>query len=111
MRTAPSSILPDFVTGTRTIQVGASSGLVLGANPNRYSIMWWPRSVGAYVVAPSYQVAVGLGFQVSYNNAPLIFTFADLGPVVCADWYGISTAGPFTGYVTECIYQPRRGSN
>ena len=108
MRFPPSTLIPDFITATRSLSVGSSTGLILGANSNRFSLLWWPRSVGNYVIGPSSQVASGVGFQVAFTGAPLLFSFADLGPVVCGDWYGVSLAGPFTAYVTECTYQPRR---
>jgi hypothetical protein len=101
-------LIPDFRVATKTVQVGTASGLILGANPDRFSLLWWPRSVGNYVVGPSYQVASGLGFQVNFGGAPLLFSFADLGPIVCGDWYGISLAGPFSGLVSECVYSPRK---
>lgn len=108
MRYAPSQLLPDFRTSTRQLSVTGATTLILGADPNRFSLLWWPRSVGNYVVGPSYQVASGMGFQVNFGGAPLLFSFADLGPIVCGDWYGISLAGPFTGYVSECVYSPRK---
>ena len=70
--------------------------------------MPWPRSVGQWVIGPSNQVTSGFGFRIDFTGSPVIFSFADLGPIVGLDWWAVSLAGPFTGLVTEVIYSPRK---
>ncbi len=108
MKFPPSSLLPDFRVFNRSISVGTSPAIFLPADPNRFSFMPWPRSVGQWVVGPSPQVASGFGFRVDFTQSPQIWTFSDLGPIVGLDWWAVSLAGPFTGLVTEVIYSPRQ---
>ena len=101
-------LIPDFVVTTKAVQIGTSTGLILGGNPDRFSLLWWPRSVGNYVIGPSPQVNSGQGFAVNFNGSYVMFSFADLGPIVCGDWYGVNTGGPITAWVSECVYRPRK---
>ena len=107
MRFPPSVLLPDFATVTKPIQVGSSTGLILGSNPNRVTLLFWPRSLGQWVVGPAPVVASGMGFRVDFTSSPLAFDFATYGHLITAEWYGVSLAGPFTAYVSEVTYNPR----
>lgn len=107
MKVPPSILLPDFQVITREVSVGTSTGQILGSNSNRVTLLFWPRSVGTWIVGPARFVTTGQGFAVNFNSSPLVFDFATYAHLLTAEWWGISTAGPFTAIIQEVSYNPR----
>lgn len=106
VRFAPSVLLPDFRVQTLNLSVGTTAGRILGSNPDRVTLLFTPRSVGTYIVGPTNQITTGQGFQVNFNNSPLVFDFATYGHLLTGEWFAVSTAGPFNAIVFEVSYQP-----
>lgn len=107
MRFPPAVLLPDFKVRNLSVSVTTSTTQILGANQNRVTLLFWPRSIGQWVVGPGPAVTSGVGFAVNFSSSPLVFDFATYAHLITAEWWGISLAGPFTGIVSEVTYNPQ----
>lgn len=107
MRFPPSVLLPDFSVRNLKVSVTGSTTQILGSNSNRVTLLFWPRSVGQWVIGPGPDVASGVGFRVDFTGSPVVFDFATYAHLITAEWWGVSLAGPFTAIISEVSYNPR----
>lgn len=109
MSATPSDLTPDFQInhGSAALPNGITTRIV-SANPNRYSLTFWSIAAVVWQYAPTNAVGAGPGFTASPTPPIKTWTFADVGPVVCGEWFGFTAMGPLTVRWTEVIYQPRR---
>ena len=107
-RVSPNSLLSDFQTRTTAISYTTTPTPVIPASPNRYSFFVWQLSGANIVIGPTSQISPNLGWVISSAVFNYVFSFKDLGPLVCQQWYVCATT-PNSTFLTEVIYQPDTG--
>lgn len=81
---------------------------LLGANPNRWSILWYGSNGGVYYVCDNPIGALQRGYIVSNNQPTPPMTYDDIGGLVMQPWYGFGNFGLVINY-TEITYLPTGG--
>jgi len=109
MRFAPSMLLPDMrVVQTAVTATAPSAARILGPNPDRVCVLFWPTQGGSYVVGPSNIVTQQRGWTVASGSSIISFDFATWGHIITGEWWAAGSAASVATYVTELIYQPRK---
>lgn len=78
----------------QTVYVTKTASLVLGGNPRRVAVVFFPPLVanGECTLSTEAGVASGAGLNIVVGTAPVVLRVEDVGDAITRDWYGVLKA-------------------
>lgn len=104
----PSILVPHFDVIESTVTVATSATVLVGANPNRISIIFSRFGTPAVGYSTLRLTSAGGGIVSDGISNNVFLTFRDYGSLVTFPWFAIATLAGSTVHIIETIFRPER---